>query len=49
MISSSDSEDEYEKTPAVVLEAVLEDVIEPLLKLKVENGHGKKLKSKCQA
>ncbi|XP_044477203.1 histone deacetylase 5-like isoform X2 [Mangifera indica] len=39
MISSSDSEDKYEKTPAVVPEAVLEDVIEPLLKLKVEDGH----------
>ncbi|XP_031253691.1 histone deacetylase 5 isoform X2 [Pistacia vera] len=42
MISSSDSEDEYEKTPDVVsenLEAVLQDVIEPLSKLKVEDGH----------
>lgn len=49
MISSSDSEDEYEKTLDVVsenLEAVLQDLIEPLSKLKVEDGHGKNLKSK---
>ncbi|KAJ0047892.1 hypothetical protein Pint_16243 [Pistacia integerrima] len=42
MISSSDSEDEYEKTLDAVtenLETVLQDVIEPLGKLKVEYGH----------
>lgn len=44
MISSSDSEDEDEKSPNIVSDnmvTVVQEIVEPLSKLKVEDIHGK--------